>query len=885
MSALGPRLRTYLIPTLLGLLAGIVVLSASWPTLGSAWHTGTYWGSVAVETWARAVWAGALIAGIAICAWLRAWRQLPFLIPIVMIAALPPDRLDMSRDLLERRLALEANAVNQSSSETLFVAFNIAYNNALRFAFLFELGERSEAIPDNIPGVRTFVAHRDISKVVARLTSLDRQDFLSLDRVTLLRVQEDRNDLIATSGTRSVSDCRREFYALNPAEISSQFGLNRTEINQRISALRDCVQTSASIQRARERIEALNGLIEQTRLGEENIAVLADLISVSNTLDDAMAQQRQASGTLIVASAIALAAVVCTLTLSGGWIVAPVMVLVTAVALTAEQMTLGEPPPFQWQIAASAIAATAVLLTTRMVRLYAVSNAYLWTQVLASERLPLLVRAARQSWPPALVLALAIGLGAWFDAQLLNPAYAGAEAGAEAECQDADNRLLATGQNGDMPDGCQPRRPEQDVEEAVVRHIGQFRNDMLAGTETLSAETMEGADWAENEANRLFDDNIPGRLSRREAPGKGEHVSPVFDKRSCKFWEIGCLATNLGKGYAQGSYRKGRANAETALANRLRTAGDALKEGTDLAKTEVDAAAEAALAQIEADVDRALWVGFRTGDVMRHIAILFLAISVLKCLGYVYLRNVHHIPGFRERLPNVVGDGAPSPAPRVEHSQEGSNLTIQPQEEMRVVGSVGVADLPSVWSWPVMNLNFLLRHTLPSIIKLDWSNTTFNHFKNVPGEPFTIEGRKDSRLCAVHLAKGEIAAFLPKALIGYSKGVQVRSRWSFGAIDLLSARVRIPVLVGPGVVILCLRGELDMADMAAGADRFVRKSSLVLWTPEAPYAVKGEVGTKATYGGSVNVQPVAGGFAIGDRGLAGGGGIGLGLVLALAVPV
>ena len=84
---------------------------------------------------------------------------------------------------------------------------------------------------------------------------------------------------------------------------------------------------------------------------------------------------------------------------------------------------------------------------------------------------------------------------------------------------------------------------------------------------------------------------------------------------------------------------------------------------------------------------------------------------------------------------------------------------------------------------------------------------------------------------------------------------------------------------------LRLRGAANVIDATNTQEDFVRKSSLVLWTPDVPYAVDGAVGIKATYGGGVNVRPSKDGFLVSDRGQAGAGALGLGLVLALAVPI
>lgn len=887
----------YAISAALAVLVSAIVLSAAWPTLGPAWNMETQWGALAVAPAARLVWAMIAIAVTGLCLTSRSWRQLPLLIPFVIIAVVPPDKLDLSRDLLERRMSLVAEALAPVVMDE--DVSDLASNADARSAFLEAMTGRLDVLAAAHAGVARYVGEPDgpdgstIRREVERLDALDQASFDAPDgaeRQTLLDKARQIDDRVGAGTSQA---CREEVEALRIAEVvarlmpAGQRGLRRAQARFDECSLR--YAASLDLQKAerdnlRMQVTLFDARVAQAAADRE---ALRSMAAADRALVAATEQRSRARRTAAVAGTVALAAVAATALLGGGWIIAAVMLVLTAAGVAFDRYAAPPDAVFPWQVVAAAVAASAVLMIARMVRLYSMNNAYLWTCVRREERLPLLWRTVRQSWPPLGVLLVATVLGAWGEARLLDPAYAGPEDAAIAECEDADRRLLATGKgNPNAADGCQDRSPERDSEEAVQRHLASLRADMEAGTAALSAEAMEGEDWAETEARRQFDAGVPIRLSEKEAPAEGEHVSPVFNKHSCWFLKLGCMATNLGKGFAQGSYVDVRADARGAMVRRLSAAGNAVDDGAGLAKAEVDAVTAAAIAEIKADLDRALWTGFRIGDVTRHVAVLVLTVALLKCLGYVYLRNVHHLAGFQDRLPEVVSrPGAAAKQPRIATACRDGDLTVHPSGPMRVARTAGVAGEPTVWAWPLANLSFLSRRLVPSLRVPDRANLVFDHYANEPGAPFTIDGREDSTLCAVHLEEGEVAAFAPEALIGFSNEIRIRSRWSFGAIDLLSARLRIPVAVGPGLIVLRLRGAPEAVDGAAGEDRFVRKASLVLWTPDVPYAVEGAEGIRATYGGNVSVRPRGGGFVIADRGLAGGGAVGLGLILALAVPV
>lgn len=864
-------------PVSVGMSVAMLVLAAAWPLLGSAWHIETNIAAPLVAAEVRGAAACLAAATIAAALWVGPRWTIVLAAPLVMLAALPLDKFVLNSDLLSRSLALEAVTVESGAD----AVARLAEDKDARAALQARLrSAQVQTWPFDRTGLDAVLAAR----VPADAAWSAPDALFDADAGAVLRqLQRERADkqreLDRVRNENACASLRKEceYYAFiirsDPNQVTN-FELScrahRTCVNE-VTRTRENLpgqisDLDAQIVAAAARVEAdaSNGLN------------LVRALRTAAALDAAARQADRARTTLLVAAAGMAAWVLTALFhpvgMSAFWAALVVVVagIIWLVPISSEAR------PF---VIASAVAAASLCLGLRAVRLYAKGNHYLWTAVHASEWPRLLARTGLQWLFPLAILLGGLAASNLMDRLVLDSAYRGPAD--TVEC-DPDGRLLATALLG--PDTCAARRLEADAARAVEFHFAAVQSHMQAALSVGAADARDGADWANREARRIFNVAVPDFLSQREAAGRegARGVSPAFDKDDCKWYQGVCRLTNWAKAHAQDGYRSGRNSAEAKLATQLSALDAQVEAGTMRAEDALTVAASVALAEVKGETERALWTGFRVWDVIRHVAAFLLAVAVLKTFGFVYLRNVHRIAGFNSRLPPAP-ERQPLDGQRFVLPNATGLLSVDAPGDMRVASSVRVLGRRNRSLRLAPTLGMFITRLVPSLLTPRYANAAFQLYAVPSGAPFNLMTDRGRALCAVRLAAGERAAVRKSALVAHGR-VTFRSAWTFGAVNLLTARLRGLEAVGPGLVVLRTEGTPELADPAADHYAFTDSGGLVLWSADTAFALKGEAGV-GTFVGATGVRPVPGGLAVGDLGRGGGAAVGLVRSFLLLLPL
>lgn len=864
----------YVAPVCVGVSIAVLVLAAAWPLIGSAWHIETDIAVPLVAPGVRVAAAWLAAAVIAAALWVGPRWAVLLAAPLVALALQPPEKFVLSSDLLASSLALEAEAFDSGAD---FVA-SLTEDPDARLALQTRIQTTQvQTWPFDRTGLDAVLAARTPTDAAwAAPDALFDADAAA----ALLRLQQTR-----ASNQRRLNKALNDDYCF----VEERFSCVRGDVMMDARTGHLICPGLSACERARAtatdelpgQIAALDAQIaqaaERVAADRANRLDLVRALGTAAALDAAEQQARRARATLLVAAAGVTAWVLTALFHPAGMAAFWTALAVGAVGAIWVVPVLPDARPF---VIASAASAASLFLGLRAVRLYALHNHHLWTAVRASEWPNLLARTGLQWLFPLAILMAGLAASNWMDRLALDPAYRGPAN--TVEC-DPDGRLLAAVRLG--PDICAARHLETDTTLAVEFHFLAVENRMQIAISAGAADARGGADWADREARRLLEAAVPDFLSQREATGRegARGVSPTFDKDDCKLYQVICHLMNWGKGHAQDGYRSGRASAEATLVTHLSKLDAQVEAGTMRTEDALTLAANVALAELKSEIERALWTGFRVWDVIRHVATFSLVVAVLKTFGFVYLRNVHRIAGFNSRLPSSPERQSLN-GPRVVLPDATGLLTLDATGDMCVASSVRVPGRRNRSLRLAPTVGMFITRLVPSLLVPRYANAAFRLYAVPSGSPFKLMTDRGRALCAVRLAAGERAAVRSSALVAHG-GVTFRSAWAFGAINLLTGRLRGLEAVGPGLVVLRTEGTAELADPAADRHAFTDTGGLVLWSADTAFALKGESGIIATFLGATDVRPMPGGLAVGDLGRGGGAAMGFVRSFLLLLPL
>ncbi|WP_162932968.1 hypothetical protein [Roseovarius sp. EL26] len=512
-------------------------------------------------------------------------------------------------------------------------------------------------------------------------------------------------------------------------------------------------------------------------------------------------------------------------------------------------------------IVMNAVAAFSVLLILYALRLFLLHNAELWHVLTRQERVRVgTTTLAYWTFPGALLVGGLI-LSNSLDKHAMDFLYRQNvdvfQTGLECE---PENRLLHTATGYDTT--CIQRRLEQDVQRSIRSHFNAAQANVLNAVDELTDETLSTADWAQITANRVVDDTLPHQLARsRCLETECTYVSPIFDiETGCNFFNVMCHGKNWGKHRARAVYDGSRSSTAKAVEDILQSASSVANQSAE----EVRAAARAEIkGVIDASIvrlDRLAWTVFRINEVLRFLAAFCLSIAVLKTLGYILIRVIHHQDGINERL----GQRAELPrsvpsepfTDRITYSDHEGILRIPGGETYCLAKSASLQGAQSHIFQPIPSIGLFISRLLSwPITKIP--NHILNRYKTDGVDEVKISSLNNWRLIAIRLEDGEELAFNTSSFIGMTSSVRLKVKWGFRTTDLMASRIRRPHAIGAGYVIFITQGAVQVSE-ALPTERkpsFVGVSRMVAWVPGAPYQLDSQKIPIAMYAGTVGVAP------------------------------
>ncbi|MFC3614537.1 hypothetical protein ACFORG_12250 [Lutimaribacter marinistellae] len=775
----------------------------------------------------------------------------------------------MDTSLLSRQVALENATADLLSNQSIG-------SEAARQSDQNSLVWFGEAYFDT-SGLEAFQAIVIPESTEAAQQAIDDLDAeLAVARETLAQLKKSLLEL-------KINDCQYQpfFQGLRP---TLEEDLNSPPSRREQRAVQQCLETrQTQILQYEAAITTKEAEITEIEVGLEvakdsaraGASAHADLISARMAAAELALQQRGlASKTALIAMATFGAATMTMLfTPVGGSVLGltfGLLVVGLAIPVNAFSVSTGG---FLF-IFANAIAALSILLALHAFRLFVLHNAELWRLLSLSERRRVGLKTLAYWSIPAVFLAAGIvgskALDDWAMDQLYRDHYQDSLSG--SECQ-SNGRILATapGKEGT----CIRRRLEADVQRAIRTQFGVARLNALQSIDELTDETLSSADWARTTAKQVVDDALPDQLAESMCrPDSGcTYVSPLFNiQTGCDFWRVGCHVRNAGKHAARRGYDNMRARTIDAVENTLQAAGEIAEGSAESVRSEAQGAVNETVSASILALDRFSWSWFRAHDVIRFIAIFCLSLAVLKSIGYVTIRVIHHQPGFNERL-----SAGPSESEAVSSDlRDGkviisgnSRLSLPVGDTFCIASSVAVQRHQSHLALPIPSLGLFIWRAFAAIGNRKDANAWFSHFRTtVGGEDFSISTDEGRRLVAVRLELGEALAFEPASFVGRSSTVRLRRRWGFRATDLMAGRIRRPHAYGPGFAIFRTAGDVEVAcpNTPDNSGRLIEVSRLVAWTPGIPYRLASREGLGAMYLGTTDVGPARNGLALGDGG-------------------
>lgn len=888
-------IRNFLVflPTVaLSLALAALLLSTSFPALPAAWHVTTQWGELAVSDGAFYVWlviAGLGVAGALFC--LKPALTI-LTLPAFLLAFWVPDLLTMDSSLLSRQVALESMTA-EIVSERQFDAepgggqVSIA---AEKFGEIFfdtvglEAFE-AEVIPDSTAATvrkkeqleaALGIAQSDLKELKTSLLELEirlcDEGVLAFEGGLSDRLDQSGDVLRGGSVDRALNDLVQRCH----------------EDRARIPGLETAVREKEE-EIKRQKVE-LADLVKRIAAGD---SARADEISARQVAVSMASRQKGIAGQtgFIAVTTFVIAALVMLFTASGANVLGFSFAFLVAGALLPEA-NFGPLKGHYFYVFMNAVAAFSVLSALYAFRLFLLHNAELWRFLSPLERRAVGFKALFYWSVPAILLAAGIIGSNALDGRVMDQLYDGKTDGTfDADECASGGRLLSTarGVDGD----CAQRRLEADVERAIRTHLKAAQQNALSSVDELTDETLKTADWARKTATRVVDDTLPDKLSKSACGDDGRcdrYVSAAFDiQTGCDFWRIGCHFKNAVKHAASSSYDNTRKKTIATVESTLKSAEAVAGGSANVVKTEARKTIKKTVSDTITSLDRFSWSTFRVHDVFSFVAIFCVSIAILKSVGYVIIRVIHHIADFNERLARQFdvseGETPETHSRRIIVSDNG-NLTLPPGGTICVANSVAVQRRQSHLVLPIPSAWLFLKRLMSAIGDRKNANCFFSYYRTEPDDEDILLCTEGGRsLVAVYLEDGEVLAFDPSSFVGRSSTVRIKLSWGFRVTDLMAGRIRRPQVCGPGYVIFRTSGRVEIASSGGDVAQYIEVSRLVAWTPGIPYRLVSERGFGAMYLGTTDVAPVGNGIALGDGGRGARVAFGLSRAFLLLLPV
>ncbi|MCA0424900.1 MAG: hypothetical protein LCH61_16560 [Proteobacteria bacterium] len=524
----------------------------------------------------------------------------------------------------------------------------------------------------------------------------------------------------------------------------------------------------------------------------------------------------------------------------------------------------------------------------RLINLAALENWPLLRLPGSAELKASLLQTAVRSWPIAATLVAMLIFSAWIDSQLQAWIYRIPIDG-PIEQPEASEDCRYTGTlifQQPVVEGCAPQRLKTDVLASLRWHLNRTEQRMLLALDEAKAEGMTNVEVYGVQVLQIFDIYVPKRLAQEEVKDVPQvpYVSAEFNYKRCRWYSVTTYGNCIGnmlkapprKGYAS-LYDYARADLESRIAAAVLAAG----ENVDLFHEAMRLEIVSTMAELQITTDIEVRRGFRGWELLSSLAFIALLVSLVSAITHIFLRRLCSL----DRMEALLMKHAPSRGRR-----PGSERGVFTEEQIRVTEG-STFQLPAGKTLRIRQghppVNLQGHWAAPRLISAPRGRFV-KYIVPQHAERVSLSFSQARRVVAIDLKDDQRMAFHPASLLGYEEGVRFRTLLRRRAFDILCGRFRTVTALGPGTVFLLLEGDLlVLPTKDSGGVVHVLARQIIAWSPDAQFTLRRDATLWALYFNHPLVAPIPGGLALVDqaRRARGGGARPIGILAALLAQV
>lgn len=428
-----------------------------------------------------------------------------------------------------------------------------------------------------------------------------------------------------------------------------------------------------------------------------------------------------------------------------------------------------------------------------------------------------------------------------------------------------------------------PPNVEKDVDQSINLRFGQLEEKFRADLGAWSVNADSGVNWLSNGMLSTFNENVPPSLGcdRGVPPETKKCVShEYYGGYSCGIFSVSCRAKRMAIRLTNNIYTTTRSSVYGKLTQSLDKVEmdyvEKREEGTRLAKSQLSTA----LATIKDQTKQGVWGFFRTLDLTRLISSFLFMIAIVKSALFVFSRFAFHtdsgtpIPtmGFESDIDATEIQPLPPKTSTLGHfvlEKEGSYFVRKGRD---------VDNANKRWILPPQPLSAPISRIFSGdgLPKGRFNGRYFlRRFEVLKGNPekraFTSTNGREFVIW--ELAEKQQLFFHFRDFEAMSSTLKIRSVVSLRLTTMFFGRMFFSSVVGPGTIILLAHGKPVISEKAEEKKSF-ESARLLAWLSTARFAISSHLGPMDIYMSSFQLLPADGRQVVYDADTGTGGGTG-----------
>ncbi len=428
-----------------------------------------------------------------------------------------------------------------------------------------------------------------------------------------------------------------------------------------------------------------------------------------------------------------------------------------------------------------------------------------------------------------------------------------------------------------------PPNIEKDVDQSINLRFGQLEEKFSANLGAWSANADSGVNWLSSGMLGTFNENVPPSLGCDPGvlPETKKCVSPeYYGGYSCGFFAFSCRAKRMAIRLANSTYSTTRSSVYGKLTKSLdkveKDYVEKREEGTQLAKSQLSTA----FATIKEQTKQGVWGFFRTLDLSRLISSFLFMIAIVKSALFVFSRFAFHTDSGTP-IPTLGLEGDVDPAEMKLILPKTSTLghfAFEKEGSYFVRKGRDVDNANKRWVLPPQPLSATFSRVFSGdgLSKGRFNGRYFlRRFEvskgNLEKRAFTSTNGREFVIW--ELAEKQQLFFHFRDFEAMSSTLKIRSEVSLRLTTMFFGRMFFSSVVGPGTIILLAHGKPVISIKAEDKKSF-EPARLLAWLSTARFAISSHLGPMDVYLSSFQLLPADGRQVVYDADTGSGGGTG-----------